>query len=246
MGVWEGSGVWMVNGPSPCALAGCGEGPFVSAWRRSVVSVGLDVVAVECRLLSGEVACPDCGWRLAPWGHAAARFVRGVDGVVGRIRLRRGMCSGLSGCGRSHVLLPRVVLGRRVDVVEVIWSAVRARAGGWGWRRITALVGRPASTVRGWLSRFAAHAEPIRVGFAQVEQWVNAGGDVDRVAPAGSQVADAVAQIGAAVAAVRRAYGAAVFAVSVAQVVAACSGGWLLRSQTPVLGRLWINTPPPL
>jgi hypothetical protein len=108
------------------------------------------------------------------------------------------------------------------------------------------MVGRPASTVRGWLSRFAAHAEPIRVGFAEVERWVNAGGDLDRLAPAGSPVADAVAQIGAAVAAVRRAWGPAVFAVSVGEVVAACSGGWLLRSETPVLGRLWINTPPPL
>jgi hypothetical protein len=144
------------------------------------------------------------------------------------------------------VLLPRVVLGRRVDVVGVIWSALRARGQGWGWRRITAMVGRPASTVRGWLSRFAAHAEPIRVGFAEVERWVNAGGDLDRLAPAGGPVADAVAQIGAAVAAVRRAWGPAVFAVSVGEVVAACSGGWLLRSGTPVLGRLWINTPPPL
>jgi hypothetical protein len=211
-----------------------------------LVSVGLDAVAVECRLRSGGLGCPDCGRGLAPWGWAAARFVRAVDGVVGRFRPRRGICSGALGCGRSHVLLPRWLLGRRVDVVEVIWSALRARADGWGWRRITALVGRAASTVRGWLSRFAVHAEPIRVGFAQVERWMNAGGELDRVAPAGSPVADAVAQIGVAVAAVRRAYGAAVFAVSVAQVVAACSGGWLLRSQTPVLGRLWINTPPPL
>src|SRR5215470_1157208 len=95
--------------------------------------------------------------------------------------------------------------------------------GGGGGGSLRWWVVRPG-TVRGWLSRFAGHAEPIRVGFAQVEQWVNAGGDLDRVAPAGSPVADAVAQIGAAVAAVRRGLGGAVFAVSVAQVVVACSG----------------------
>jgi hypothetical protein len=68
------------------------------------------------------------------------------------------------------VMLPRLCLGRRVDAVAVIWTALLARASGDGWRRVTALVGRPASTVRGWLSRFGAHAELIRVGFAQLER----------------------------------------------------------------------------
>ena len=124
-----------------------------------------------------------------------------------RIRPRRAICSSPAGCGRSHVLLPRFCLGRRVDGVAVIWAALLARAAGWGWRRITAAAGRPASTVRGWLSRFDAHAGPIRVGFARLERHVNTGADMDRLAPAASRVADAVAQIGSACAAVRRAAG---------------------------------------
>lgn len=195
-----------------------------------MLSVGVDPVHVETQLVSGRLVCPDCGGRLAPWGRAAPRFVREGNGAVRRIRPRRAICSRPEGCGRSHVLLPRHCLGRRVDVAAVIWAALLARAAGRGWRAITAAAGRPASTVRGWLSRFAARAEAIRVVFAGLERAVSSGGDLDRLAPAGSPVADAVAQIGAACAAVRRAHGAAVASVPVAQMVAACSGGWLLGS----------------
>jgi hypothetical protein len=133
-----------------------------------------------------------------------------------------------------------------VDVVTVIWAALLARAAGRGWRSITAAAGRPASTVRGWLSRFTAHAEPIRVGFARLERHANTGGDLDRLVPAGSPVADAVAQIGAACAAVRRALGSTVFAVSAAEMVAACSGGSLLAARFPATMAKWINTSPHL
>jgi len=117
-------------------------------------------------------------------GYAPERFMREAYASLRRIRLRRAICSGQGGCGRSHVLLPRVCLGRRVDVVSVIWTALLARAEGWGWRRISAAAGRPASTVRGWLSRFAAHAELIRVGFARLERYAGVGADMDRLAPA--------------------------------------------------------------
>jgi hypothetical protein len=211
-----------------------------------LVSVGPDPVRVETQLVRGELACPACGGRLAPWGHAAPRFVRETAGVVRRIRPRRGICSGAGGCGRSHVLLPRFCLGRRVDVVSVIWAAVVARAAGWGWRRICAAADRPASTVRGWLSRFSAHAEPIRVGFARLERLAGVGADMDRLSPAGNRIADAVAQIGAGCAAVRRAGGPAVFEVSVAELVAACSGGWLLGSRPPAVAGVPINISPRL
>ena len=200
-----------------------------------MLSVNPDPVLVERKLVSGELGCPDCGRRLAPWGHAATRFVREVAESVRQIRPRRGICSGAGGCGRTHVLLPRFCLGRRVDVVAVIWAALLARAAGQGWRRITAAAGRPASTVRGWLSRFAAHAEPIRVGFARLERLASTGMDLDRLIPAGSPAADAVAQIGAACAAVRRTAGVAVFTVSAAEMVAVCSGGWLLGSRPPTV-----------
>jgi hypothetical protein len=144
------------------------------------------------------------------------------------------------------VLLPRFCLGRRVDPVAVIWAALVNRAVGWGWRRITAAAGRPASTVRGWLTRFCVHAEPIRVGFARLERLASVGADMDRLAPAGSPVADAVAQIGAGCAAVRRMGGSAVVEVSAAEVVAACSGGWLLGSRPPAVAAAQINMCPRL
>ena len=207
-----------------------------------MLSVGPDAVLVERRLVSGALTCPECGQRLAPWGHAAPRFVRVAAELVRRIRPRRGICSSAVGCGRSHVLLPRFCLGRRVDAVTVIWAALLARAAGRGWRTIVAAAGRPASTVRGWVARFAAHAEPIRVAFARLERHANTGGDLDRIVPAGCAVADAVAQIGVACAAVRRARGPAVFAVSGAEMVAACSGGWLLAARPPPAAGKWINT----
>ena len=99
-----------------------------------MLSVNPDPVLVERKLVSGELCCPDCGRRLAPWGHAATRFVREVAESVRQIRPRRAICSGAGGCGRTHVLLPRFCLGRRVDVVAVIWAALLARAAGRGWR----------------------------------------------------------------------------------------------------------------
>ena len=210
------------------------------------MSVGVDPAGVERQLVSGELACPDCGSRLAPWGYAAPRFVREAGESVRRIRPRRAICSRAGGCGRTHVLLPRFCLGRRVDVVAVIWAALVNRAAGWGWRRVCAAAGRPASTVRGWLSRFSAHAEPIRVGFARLERLAGVGADMDRLSPAGSPTADAVAQIGAGCATVRRTRGAAVFEVSAAELVAACSGGWLLGSRPPAVAASPINICPRL
>lgn len=210
------------------------------------MSVGVDPAGVERQLVCGELTCPDCGSRLAPWGHAAWRFVREARESVRRIRPRRAICSGRGGCGRTHVLLARFCLGRRVDPAAVIWAALLARAAGSGWRRICVAAGRPASTVRGWLSRFAAHAEPIRVGFARLERLAGVGADMDRLAPAGSPVADAIAQIGAGCAAVRRAGGPAVFEVSAAELVAACSGGWLLGARPPAVAAAPINMCPRL
>ncbi|TVS74567.1 helix-turn-helix domain-containing protein [Mycobacterium helveticum] len=207
-----------------------------------MLSVGADPVVVERQLCSGGLGCPQCGGRLAPWGYAAPRFVRRAAAVVARIRPRRAICSSAAGCGRSHVLLPRLCLGRRVDPVAVIWAALLARASGWGWRRICAAAGRPASTVRGWLSRFAEHAEPIRVGFARLEHLANTGADMARLEPTASPLADAVSQIGVACAAVRRMAGSVVFKVSAAELVAACSGGWLLGMRPPTVAVLPINT----
>jgi hypothetical protein len=134
-----------------------------------------------------------------------------------------------------------------LDEVAVIWSVLVARAEGWGWRRAAGLAGRPASTVRGWLARFADRAEAVRRSFAELERLVSAadGADMDRLVPAGGRLSDAVAQIGACLAAVRRSRGS-VFTVSAAQVVAVLSGGWLLGRRALPAGGLWINTSPHL
>jgi hypothetical protein len=69
------------------------------------------------------------------------------------------------GCGRTHVLLSLVSLLRRADGAAVIGAALAGRAAGLGHRRIAAGLALPASTVRGWLRRFTALAEPIRAAF---------------------------------------------------------------------------------
>jgi hypothetical protein len=86
------------------------------------------------------------------------RSVRDRRGVV-RVRPRRARCAG---CGATHVLLPVVLLLRRADAVVVIGTALSAKAGGAGYRRIAVGLGRPVETVRGWLRRFAGRVEAVR------------------------------------------------------------------------------------
>lgn len=124
------------------------------AWRQPVVMVGSDVVEVDRRLRAGELSCP-CGGVLAPWGHARRRSVHGV----GPLRPRRSRC-GL--CSVTHVLLTVSCLLRRADGVDVIGSALRSKATGVGHRPIAARLGRPVSTVRGWLRAFSRKAETAR------------------------------------------------------------------------------------
>ena len=68
-------------------------------------------------------------------------------------------------CRVTHVLLAVSCLLRRADAVEVIGAALRAKAAGAGHRPIAARLGRPASTVRGWLRAFARNAETVRSVF---------------------------------------------------------------------------------
>lgn len=192
-------------------------------------------------LADGMLRCPDCAGVLSRWGHVPQRFVRHANGAEETICLRRTVCPSRDdhGCGRTHVLLPAFLLGRRLDVVEVIWSALRACGDGLGWRRQTALVDRPASTVRGWVARARDRAGVIRDRFAQAEHLLVAadGGDMARVAPVGSAVGDAVAQIGVCLAALRRARPAVLVGMGVARAVAVLSGGWLLGVRGPLPSR---------
>jgi hypothetical protein len=132
------------------------------------MTVGVDRSAVETALGGGGLGCPvaGCGGRLAPWGWARARGVRGEVGRV-RLRPRRSVCVG---CRRTQVLLPASVLLRRADAVTVIGAALLAKAGGWGHRRVAARLGRPASTVRGWLRRITAVADRVLAVLAAARQ----------------------------------------------------------------------------
>jgi hypothetical protein len=94
----------------------------------------------------------------------------------------------------THVLVPQDSLLRRRDSVEVIGAALTAKAQGKGHRRIAQTLGRPASTVRGWLRAFSVRAEAIRQHFVRRAYTIDPNHD-DRSA-GGSTFADAVDAIG--------------------------------------------------
>ena len=142
---------WTRNGP-PCSLAGR-EGRSLVLWEAPVVMVGSDSARVEQRLGAGELVCP-CG------GGLRGGVTRGRGRCGGRrLRPRRARCAA---CRVTHVLMAVSCLVRRADAVEVIGAALRAKAAGEGHRPIAARLGRPASTVRGWLRAFAGNAEAVR------------------------------------------------------------------------------------
>ncbi|HET8590180.1 MAG TPA: helix-turn-helix domain-containing protein [Nakamurella sp.] len=197
-----------------------------------MVMVGSDPVEVERRLRAGELACP-CGGGLRPWGHARARSVHGV----GLLRPRRARCGA---CRLTHVLLAVSCLARRADAVAVIGAALAAKAVGRGHRRIAGELGRPISTVRGWLRAFARNAERVRVLFTALLAELD---PLSGPLPVhDTAFADAVEVIGGCVAAARRRLGV-VGAVSAWQLASAVTAGRLLA---PARSTEWINTSWPL
>lgn len=160
-----------------------------------MVMVGSDRAEVERALLSGELSCPSCRGVLAPWGHARSRSSPGPDGTI-RHRPRRARCSS---CRGTHVLLAQLWLWRRADAVSVIGAALEAKAAGAGHRSIAAVLGRPATTVRGWLRRFAARAEQLRARFTRLLLALDP--LAAPVTPRASPLADALEAIGRAAAA---------------------------------------------
>lgn len=127
-----------------------------------MLTVNHEAFSVESDLAGGRLACPGCRGRLRPWGWARERLIRhgtGAGGSLVRHRPRRGRCTG---CAATHVLLEAALAARRADAAAVIAAAVEAKtAAAQGHRRIAARLGRPASTVRGWLRAFAASAGSI-------------------------------------------------------------------------------------
>src|SRR5690606_32790929 len=113
---------------------------------------------------------------------------------------------------------------------EVIGWALAAKAAGVGARAIAAGLGRAVDTVRGWLRRFAARAEAVRVVFTRL--LVDTA--PDPVMPAGlvTGFADAVAAIVGATAAISARW-PALGAVSVWSAASSASGGRLLAPSWP-------------
>ena len=169
---------------------------------------------------------PGVQGRLRGWGHARRRLVRETGEGRCWLRPRRARCAG---CGGTHVLLPVSVLARRADTAAVIGAALAGGAAGLGHRRVAERA-RRASTVRGWLRRFAARAEVLRSAFTGVLCAL----DPDPLLPAaaGSPAADAVAVIVAAAGAVVRRWGAEALVLSPWELAAAVTGGRLLAPGT--------------
>lgn len=147
---------------------------------------------VEADLAAGRVTCPCCGGVLAPWSFARRRHVR-CDGGLLALRPRRGRCQG---CTKTHVLLPDVLICRRVDTVAVIGRALVAAARGTGCRGAAVVVGRPFSTVRGWLRRARARAGILATHFSVWAHRLDP--NLGALRPAGVALADVLEAMGAA------------------------------------------------
>lgn len=201
-----------------------GSGGLLAGWRPPVLTVSADRAAVERSLRAGELACP-CGGVLAPWGWARTRSLRDLESTRW-VRPRRGRCRS---CAVTHVLLLVDALLRRADTAAVIGSALLAKAAGHGHRAIAAELGRPPSTVRGWLRRFGRRAEPVRASFTALA--VTLVVDAVLPEPAGGVFADAVAAIGAAASGAARRFGVPI--VSGWRLASAVSMGRLLAPGWP-------------
>ena len=158
-----------------------------------MLTVNGDRDVVERQLAGGELSCPSCGGALGGWGNARVRPVRVLDGSDVQLTPRRARCRG---CGATHVLLPAWCLARRADAGAVIGRALEAKAAGAGHRAVAELLGRPASTVRGWLRALARGAGRVRETFTALAAVLVP--DPPLPAPAGSAFADAVAAVAAA------------------------------------------------
>jgi hypothetical protein len=193
-----------------------------------VLIVADDTDRTERELAAGELACPDCRGELRPWGHARPRWLRTRHGRR-ELRPRRSYCRG---CGRTHVLVPGVMLPRRADAVEVVGEALIAAAAGEGYRPIAARLGRPAATVRGWVRRFVARAEETRQHAMRCLIRFDLGVVRIEPDPDATPVQTALVLLGAAAAAVERRFRAR--ARSPWQLVSAlCSGQLLANTSCP-------------
>jgi len=193
-----------------------------------VLTVNGDRDVVERQLLAGELCCPSCGGVLGGWGNAAERLVRVLEGPDVVLVPRRSRCRG---CRGTHVLLPARFLSRRADAGAVIGWALEAKAAGAGHRAAALALGRPASTVRGWLRSLARNAGRVRERFTALAVVLVT--DPPLPGPALSLLGDAVAAVAAAAAAASRVPG--VGTVARWELAAAVTCGLLLAPSWPAM-----------
>jgi transposase-like protein len=118
----------------------------------------LDVEAYAARgrdIDPPRFACPRCGGPTVRW-HGYRRHLRDErDRLIWIARLR------CTRCGVTQALLPSFTLPRRWDGVADVGRAAELAAAGLGHRPIAAALGRPETTVRGWLRRLRSSALPL-------------------------------------------------------------------------------------
>lgn len=109
-------------------------------------------------------------------------------------------------CRVTHVLLPASLgVPRRADAIEVIGTALLAKAAGAGHRRIGAALGVPAGTVRGWIRAGTASAAVIRARATALA--VELDPLLGPSEPTATALGDALQALGAAIAAAIRRLG---------------------------------------
>jgi hypothetical protein len=123
-----------------------------------VVIIVRDEDQAQQALDAADLGCsrPNCGGILRRDGHASTRRVRTRAGHKQILRPQRVRCRR---CDRVQVLLPSWCVPRRADDMETIGTAMLHAALGRGHRRIAAMLGRPASTVRGWIRAARSNAD---------------------------------------------------------------------------------------
>jgi len=197
------------------------------AWREHrVVIIVRDEELAQQALTAGTLTCPHagCGGTVYRDGHARARRVRTCGGGERGLRPQRVACRR---CGRVNVVLPAWCVPGRCDDAETIGTALVAAARGGGHRSIAARLGRPATTVRGWLRAARGHAEDLRIrAYARRDRIEH---ETEWLQPAGSPLGDAMTALVAAAAAARRFFGGGRCATSLWEFVVLVSGGSLLR-----------------
>lgn len=186
-------------------------------------------------LADGVLVCPHggCGGEFSRDGYARARRVRTRDGGERELRPQRVVCRR---CERGHVLLPAWCVPGRCDDAETIGVALVAAARGRGHRVIAAELGRPASTVRGWLRAFRGQADALREAAWSWQGRIEPVSD-ERQVPVGSALGDALVALGAAAAAARRVFGVDRYgAPSAWEYLVLITAGRLVRPPRPAPG----------